>query len=363
MKKKFDVVVIGGGIIGCSIAYYLAEEKIDVAVLEGQQVGQKATKAAAGMLGAHSEWSHSKSFYTFARDSQQSYFQLHEELKELTGIDLELKKGGIFKLAYTDVEKYQLDSLITQTSAKWYERKEVANQIPDIHRDIIGAAYIEDDVNVVPYVACQAFSKGAQVHGATILEFTHVLGIQKKEKYFTIQTTNGHFEARTVVIASGVWSNSFFKQLGLNHQLFPVKGECLSVTTEKVILKHTLFHEQNYIVPRNNGKLVIGATMIENNWNEKPSLGGIEFLIQKAKRMLPAISDLKIEAFWAGLRPSTFDHNPFIGIHPEDDNILFATGHFRNGILLAPATGRLIKDLIIQKNVKTDWVEAFKINR
>jgi glycine oxidase len=363
MKKKLDVVVIGGGIIGCSIAYYLAKEKIDVAVLEGQQIGQKTTKAAAGMLGAHSEWNHSESFFTFAKNSQQSYFQLHEELKELTGIDFELKKGGIFKLAYHDIEKKQLNSLISHTSAEWYDREEIISKIPNIHRDIIGAAFIEDDVNVVPFSACQSFSKGAQIHGATILEYTHVLEIQKKENNYSIKTTNGHFEAKTVVIASGIWSNSFFKQLGLSHQLIPVKGECLSVTSEKVVLKHTLFHEQNYIVPRNNGKLVIGATMIDNDWNEKPSLGGIESLIQNAKKMLPAIADLKIESFWAGLRPRTNDHNPYIGIHPEDDNILFATGHFRNGILLAPATGKLIRDLIMKKNVESTWLEAFKINR
>jgi glycine oxidase len=88
MNKRFDVVVIGGGIIGCSIAYYLAKENIHVAVLEGQQVGQKTTKAAAGMLGAHSEWDHSESFFTFARNSQLTYFHLQKELKELCGIDI-----------------------------------------------------------------------------------------------------------------------------------------------------------------------------------------------------------------------------------------------------------------------------------
>jgi len=363
MNKKFDVVVIGGGIIGCSIAYYLAKENIHVAVLEGQQVGQKTTKAAAGMLGAHSEWDHSESFFTFARNSQLTYFHLQEELKELCGIDIELKKGGIFKLAYTDLEKKQLTPLLTQTSALWYNQEELKKQIPGIHPNIIGAAYIEDDVNVLPVSVCNAFCKGAQILGASIFEYTHVFQIQKNDSLYLIKTTNGDFEAKTIVVASGVWSNSLFGQLGLHHEIIPVKGECISVKSEKVALKHTLFHEQNYIVPRNDGRLVIGATMVDNEWNENPSLRGIESLIQSAKKMLPEIEDMKIDSFWAGLRPRTLDYNPFIGTHPEEDQILFATGHFRNGILLAPATGKLIRDLILKRKVDRNWIEAFKINR
>ncbi|HWL11879.1 MAG TPA: FAD-dependent oxidoreductase, partial [Ureibacillus sp.] len=150
---------------------------------------------------------------------------------------------------------------------------------------------------------------------------------------------------------------------GLNHQLTPVKGECLSVIDEKATLNHTLFHEHCYIVPRNNGRLVIGATMLENDWSDGVSLGGIDALIAKAKTMLPTIADMKIDSFWSGLRPQTGDQKPFIGHHPEDEGILFATGHYRNGILLAPATGQMIRDLILKREVKNEWVEAFKIDR
>ena len=113
--------------------------------------------------------------------------------------------------------------------------------------------------------------------------FNPVLQIEKKDSHYLIQTTTGYVEAKHVVVASGVWSSKFFKQLGLDHQLTPVKGECLSVIDEKAALKHTIFHDSYYIVPRNNGRLVIGATMIENDWNERVSLSGIETLIAKGK--------------------------------------------------------------------------------
>lgn len=363
MKNKFDVVVIGGGIIGSAIAFYLAKEKINVAVLESQKIGEKTTKAAAGMLGAHSENNDSDLFYPFARSSQLDYFKLQDEILELSGVNIELKKGGIFKLVFNETEKANLNHILSQPTVTWYERLDMLKKIPNITPNILGAAYIEEDVNVLPYSVCQGFSKSAQILGATVYEHTQVLSVQKIDSNYLLKTTNGQFEANKVVIAAGVWSNIFFNQLGLNHKLVPVKGECIAVRTENVALKHTLFHEHNYIVPRNNGQLVIGATMIPNDWDDQPSLNGIEFLIRKAKSMFPAISYMKIDSFWAGLRPQTFDENPFIGVHPEDDHILFATGHFRNGILLAPATAKIIRDFILRKPINNDWIEAFKLTR
>lgn len=363
MKNKFDVVVIGGGIIGCSIAYYLAKENIDVAVLEAEQIGGKSTSAAAGMLGAHSECNDFEVFYPFARRSQLSYQSLQKELKELSGIDIEMRNRGIFQLVYSESEKKQLEKTLSLPTIKWVNPYELKEKEPHIPSNIYGAIYIEDDVNVLPSSACRGFGKSAQFLGATIFEYTNVYQIIKEENTHFIHTTAGIFEADYVVIANGVWSTSFFKQLGLKHELIPVKGECLSVRSNEVLLQHTLFHEHSYIVPRSNGQLVVGATMIANDWNEQPSLEGIESLISKAKTMLTSISNMKIESFWAGLRPQTIDQKPFIGFHPEDETILFATGHYRNGILLAPATGEMIRNLILKKEVNSDWFNAFKIDR
>lgn len=363
METNYEVAIIGGGIIGCSIAYYLAKEKVKVAVFEENQIASKSTSAAAGMLGAHAECNDLKIFYTFARKSQLEYFQLQHELKELSGVDIELRKGGIYQVAFSELEKKELHTILSLPTVNWQEREVVRNSEPSVSNDIIGAAYIEDDVNVLPASVACAFGKAAQVFGASIHEYTPVLNIQKQNQEYKIQTNKGQFSAKYVVIANGVWSTSFFQQFGLHRTLIPVKGECISVTCEEPLLQHTLFHEHCYIVPRNHGRLVIGATMVENDWNEKPSIGGIERLIAKAKTMLPNVTDMKIESFWAGLRPQTFDQRPFIGYHPDDDGIVFATGHYRNGILLAPATGQMVRDLILKKDVPKDWLEAFKINR
>ncbi|AZU62753.1 glycine oxidase ThiO [Neobacillus mesonae] len=363
METFYDVAVIGGGIIGSSIAYYLAKEKVSTVVFDSGQIGSKTTSAAAGMLGAHSECDDLEVFYPFARRSQQSYSILEQELKELTGIDIRRTSGGIYKLAFNEKEKQDLGQLCGLKTVEWQDARYIKQMEPAITNEIVGAAYIEEDVHVLPQAVCRGFSQGAQMFGAAIHEYTQVNDIQKNGSTYLVKTQTGNFEVQHVIIASGVWSHSFFQSLGLENRIVPVKGECLSVWREGIRLQHTLFHEHCYIVPRNDGTLVIGATMVENDWSETPTIGGIGQMIAKAKTMLPAIKGMKAASFWAGLRPQTFDGKPYIGFHPEDDGILFATGHFRNGILLAPATGQMIRDLILQREVNENWVEAFKIDR
>lgn len=364
MKNSCEVAILGGGIIGSSIAYHLAKENIDVAVFEENQVGTKATSAAAGMLGAHSEYDGDGTvFFEFARHSQCAYSKLKDELYELSGIDVGYRKGGILKLAFSDADKNKLKNILALPTVKWLEAAQVKELEQDVSPELVGAAYIEEDVNVLPTRVCHAFVKSAQVLGASIFESTKVLQVEEHNNRYLIHTTKGLVEAKQVVVASGVWSSVFFKQLGLDHEVTPVKGECMSLIDEKAVLKHTIFHDKYYIVPRNNGKIVIGATMKENDWTDQVSVNGIETLIAKAKTMLPTVADMNIDSVWSGLRPQTFDQNPFIGCHPEDEGILFATGHYRNGILLAPATGEMVTDLILKREVKQEWVEAFRVDR
>ncbi|WP_110927139.1 glycine oxidase ThiO [Bacillus massiliglaciei] len=364
MKKNCEAVIIGGGIIGCSIAYYLAKEKLDVALFEEGSIGANTTSAAAGMLGSHSECEGDYDvFFPFARSSQAAYATLKDELFELSGIDIGYKTGGILKLAYSELDKAKLQSLLTQPTVQWLEPKSVREMEPAVTPDLTGAAYIKDDVSVLPIGACRAFAESAMKLGASLIEHTAVESVQKRGSRYIVHTNQGSVTADHVVVANGIQSTAFFKELGLPHQLSPVKGECLSVNDEKGSLEHTLFHDFFYIMPRKNGRLVIGATMIENDWDTGVSLNGIETLISKAKRMYPAVEEMKVDSVWAGLRPQTFDQRPFIGRHPEEEGIIFASGHYRNGILLAPATGQMVRDLILNRKIKSEWLEAFKVER
>jgi len=364
MKRNYEAIVIGGGIIGCSIAYYLAKEQVDVAVMEAGRIGGKTTAAAAGMLGAHSESNGDFSvFFPFARKSQQTYIELKEELYALSGVDIGYREGGILKLAFSETEKQRLTPLLKQPNVEWIDDKSIKKMEPSIAADILGAAYIRDDVSIIPGQTCESFAKSAQMLGASIFEDNYVYSMEKKGGNYCVRTAKGDVEAKYVVLATGVFSNGLFRNLGIKEELSPVKGESLIVHHEKPILKHTLFHDGSYIVPRNNGKLVIGATMAENDWSNTVSLQGMNFLIEKANSLLSEADNLKIDAVSAGLRPATFDGLPFIGAHPAQKGIFIACGHFRNGILLAPATGQMIRDFILGKKMDKNWVEAFRVDR
>jgi glycine oxidase len=361
--RKFEAAVIGGGIIGSAIAYYLSSENIRTSVFEANEISGKTTSAAAGMLGAHSEWEEFKELYPFVADSHFFYERLSVHLKATCGIDIELRKGGILNLVYSEKEKRKFNSVLDLPNVTWLSAQEALEKEGHISQEIYGAVYMKDDVHVTPVSACNGFSKGAYQLGAQIFEHTLVLDVEQDGSGFIIKTTSGNFYAENVIIACGVWTNKFFTKSGLANSLVPVKGECLSVINDRLPLSKTLFHEKSYIVPRNNNQLVIGATQKWNDWNEKPSFGGIQEIMEKARRMMPEIALMQPSRFWAGLRPQSFDKRPFIGEHPETSGLYFAAGHQRNGILMAPATGMMIRDLVMGRKVNQAWQEAFKIDR
>ncbi|MGG3573283.1 glycine oxidase ThiO [Bacillus gobiensis] len=361
MATHYDAAIIGGGIIGLSTAYHLAKKNVKVALFESGKVGKKASQAAAGMLGAHAELEKPGVFFDFARASQSRYPTLAEEVKEISGIDMNLKTGGILKLAYSKEDIESGNQMNRLDSVVWKSKEEALAMEPSISESILGASFIEDDIQVEPTKVCKAFAKSARLLGADIYEYTPITAIDTDSAAITIKSQNETFSADQLIVASGVWSGHFFQQLGLEKKLYPVKGECLSVWNEDIALERTLYHEHCYIVPRKNGRLVIGATMKPGDWDEEPTLGGIEAVIKKAASMLPAVTRMKIDTFWAGLRPETEDSTPYIGKHPNDNRILFAAGHYRNGILLAPATGSMISDLVLGKKVNQEWEDAFAI--
>ncbi|MCM3442366.1 glycine oxidase ThiO [Metabacillus halosaccharovorans] len=365
MSKHFDVGIVGGGIIGQSIAYQLAKEGISVLVLDRHKGGSGATSAAAGMLGANSELEQNDAFFQFAKESQRQYHLLQDELSNFSQIHIQLVDKGMYKIALSQEEAIALKKAVQHHEAlEWHTRETVLNHEPSVSSEIEGALHIPEDGHVSPIHVCEAFTKSASLLGATFIENAPVQSVKKTSvNDYILSTPQGDFTCNKVVIANGVWSGYFFKQLGLPNGMKPVKGECLAVKSNTLHLEKTIFYDHCYIVPKGDGRFVVGATMVEDDWSTTPSLGGIHALIEKVSPLVPGISSAQLISTWAGLRPQSEDGKPYIGVHPEDDNILFATGHYRNGILLAPKTGTMIRDFILKKKIDENYVRAFSVTR
>lgn len=348
MSKTYDAIVIGGGVIGCSIAYHLSKRQKKVLLLEKGSVGERASSAAAGMLGAQMEFKVDDSLYPLAKMSRQMFRKLSQELYEVSGIDIELMEKGIYELAFTKEEGDRLQQRAERDTlhgedVSWVSSSQLQKREPAISKRALGALFYPNDGQVSPVQLTKAYVEGAQFYGTEIKEQTEVVQfIHSGNKVTGVQTYTETIFADHVILAGGVWSGELLPEL----HMIPVKGECLSFTTSDPLLTGTVKYNGCYVVPKRNNRIFVGATSVPFTFDEKVTFAGIFELMERAKQIVPGLNEAVFEKAWTGIRPQTKDGIPFIGHYPQHEGLLVATGHYRNGILLAPATGKMIADQI-----------------
>ncbi|RXT05683.1 glycine oxidase ThiO [Ammoniphilus sp. CFH 90114] len=358
MGLVYDVAIIGGGVIGGSIAFQLAKRGKKVIVLEKGRLAEQASGAAAGMLAAQGELEKETGpLFKLAVQSRAMFPHLAEELRELSGIDISLINRGMLKIATSQEQVHELKEVMTcqlqaGQEAEWLTGEQVRAREPGLSEVILGAMYIPNDGQVLAPELSLAFLKSAAVLGAELREYTEVKSLLVERGEVKGVVTHGEtIRSEQVVVATGAWSGSWLGQGNEPATVYPVKGECLSVLTTRPLLRTTVFSHGCYLVPKRGGRLVIGATMKEHTYDRKVSIEGISTLMERAKRLLPAIAEAEFEKAWAGTRPQTRDGLPILGEHPEWKGVYLAAGHYRNGILLSPVTGVVIADLMEGKDV------------
>ncbi|WP_057913668.1 glycine oxidase ThiO [Peribacillus muralis] len=367
MNSIYDAIIVGGGVIGGSIAFQLAKRGKKVLLLEKDRLASKASSAAAGMLGAQSELDVDQPLFRLATESREMFPELAEELKDTSGIDIELVNKGMFKVALTNDGASMLKNKIkTQQAAgleaHWLSIAEARKAEQLLSDELKGAMYIPKDGQVSATRLSLAFTKSAAALGVDIKEFVHVSDLRTKDGAVKGVVTNiGEFSSENVIVASGAWSAFLLEKLGATLDTYPVKGECFSVLTNSPLLERTIFSDGCYLVPKVGGRIIVGATVKANTFNQKVSLEGISTLMERATQLLPAIKGTELEHTWAGIRPQTGDGLPYFGEHPACKGLFIATGHYRNGILLSPITGVLMADMV-EKKKKPQW-SAFRLDR
>jgi glycine oxidase len=370
------VVIIGAGVIGLGIAWRLAERtdvRAEVTVFDRGKAGEGASHAAAGMLAACSEAEPGEeALVALGRDSQARWPAFADELLRSSGVDVELRREGTLVLALTADDQAEIaHRLAFQQNLglplEWLSSAATRAKEPHLAGKIAGSVFSPQDHQVDNRKLSAALRIAAEAAGAKIHEYRPVkeILVQGGHANGVMFEDGTRSEADIVVLAAGAWSRSIG---GLppdrRPPVRPVKGQMLALRMDAAapLLNHVLWAPGAYLVPRRDGRLIVGGTVEEKGFDETITAGGMLTLLEAAWRAIPAIEELPIDEIWVGHRPGSRDDAPILGRAPLD-NLFYATGHHRNGILLAPVTAdamaKLILDDVIDPAIRLFGLERF----
>jgi glycine oxidase len=380
-----DVVVIGGGVAGLSVARELARWGTRVALVERGRLGAEASWAAAGMLAPQVEADARDEFFDFACSSRDAYPTFAAALREEAGIDIELDCTGTLRLAFTEEDERECARRF-----EWQRREgliveqlnaaEVLALEPHLSARVRGALRFPRDWQVENRRLCEALARASELAGVRVLEDTEARSLEVRGgRFASVETSRGSISAGAVVVACGAWSSlrttekshgatadesdtaqssSLTFATPATHDdanarqspsIEPVRGQilCYVMPEDDPLVRHVVYGAGGYVVPRRDGRLLAGTTTERAGFDKSVTDEGRRAIRSYAEEIAPGVAGLKITDEWAGLRPRAEDDLPVLGASREIENLFYATGHYRNGILLAPLTGALVAEMIM----------------
>lgn len=359
--KKPRVAIIGAGVVGLGIAWRLARRAV-VSVFDRGIAGAGASHAAAGMLAAACEAEPGEEdLVALGRDSQVRWPGFAEELLQATGVDVELRREGTLVLALTADDQAEIDHRLAfqrrlGLPLEWLSAAATRAREPYLAGKLTGALFSPEDHQVDNRKLAQALRVAAETAGVTLHEHCPVkeIVVQGGRAEGVLLNDGTVASADIVVLAAGAWSRGIG---GLppdrRPPVRPVKGQMLALKMDATapLLSHVLWAPGAYLVPRRDGRLIVGGTVEEKGFDETITAGGMLALLEAAWRAVPAVEELPIAEVWVGHRPGSRDDAPILGRGPLE-GLFYATGHHRNGILLAPVTADAMARLILDDEVE-----------
>jgi glycine oxidase len=357
--KKYDAAVAGGGVIGGAIALELARAGLRVAVFEKQQPGQEASWASAGILSPAPENPGMVALVPLGKASLALYPEYVAQVEEISGESTGFRPKGTIEALFSADMKAELSTIIALHHGLGLKaeplRAEDARELePALSEEVEAAVLRPEEASVDNRALTAAILEAARRNGAEIFSGNGAKAIWREgHRCAGLVLQNERVEAEWTIIAAGCFSATI-EGIAPYAPVRPAKGQMAALRADGLKMERVLWSEKIYLVPRNDGRILAGATVEYAGFDKRATAGGIEKILSAAIDLAPGLANARIEETWAGLRPDSPDHLPILG--PTDiDGLLMATGHFRSGILLTPITARLVREWITEQRVSADW--------
>jgi len=343
-----DCVIVGGGVIGMLTARELVQKGAHVTLVERGRLGAESSWAGGGILAPLYPWRHPAAISDLAAWSQTRYPQLCQSLLEVTGIDPEWTRSGLLILDAAE----RLEAV--QWTGRYNMRIEMLDQDaimraePQLAKHFATAVILPEMAQVRNPHLVSALQRELVKSAVTIIENAAVTALHMKDGRMTgVQTSSGKIDAGHVVIAGGAWSGAILKELNITQDVEPVRGQMLLYHAGPGLISHVIVEQGYYIIPRRDGHILVGSTVEYEGFDKSTTTAAATELQQVAVSLVPDLGKHEIKRHWAGLRPGTATGMPYIGAHPFIEGLFVNTGHYRNGLLLGPASARLLVDLMM----------------
>ena len=353
MPTTTDVAIVGGGIIGCALAYTLAKAGMQVAVFEKERVGGQARIAAAGILGSGVEGDRDDHVFNLSVQSAKLYPDFAAELEAATGLDSTYTRSGALNVVFGEKQADFVSARARALAAHgervaWLDADTVRREEPLVNEEARGAVLFKDDAHVYAPQLMHVLTLAAVAQGVKIHEYTPVHGFLTRGDTVTgVQTATGPVHADHTVVAAGAWSRALGDHLGLNLPLKPTRGQVLVLETYDRPLRRVAFGAGGYLAPKQDGRIVVGATEEDAGFERENTVAGVAFLVKILQRLAPNLADTRVHHLGVGLRPTPADGMPLLGPVTHRPGLWVAAGHHRNGILLTPITAQLMGNAIL----------------
>ncbi|GAC1617751.1 MAG: glycine oxidase ThiO [Candidatus Acidiferrum sp.] len=357
--KKFDVAIAGAGLIGSTIALELGRAGLCVGLFEKQEPGREASWASAGILSPAPENPGMIPMVPIGIASMKLYPEFIENVEELSGHDTGYRQKGTLEALFSRDAREELSTLVALhhglgLKAEAMSADDAREMEPALSEEVEAAVLRRDEGSVDNRALTAAVLEAAKRSGVEIFRDAAVRSIRREGMRCTgFILQKEEVEAKFTVVAAGSFSAEI-EGAAAYAPVSPVKGQILALRPSDANIERVLWSENIYLVPRNDGRIIVGATVERVGFEKHLTAGGLQKLLAGAIELAPCLADARIEESWAGLRPDSPDHLPILG-PTEIDGLVIATGHFRSGIVLAPITARLICEWITKQNVSLDW--------